>query len=108
MNKLVFNLASDAVIFVCFYLWRVQHIDAAREFLTIVLWMTACILVIGVFVAKKVNIPKYTALPAIYAYAITAAEIGLMVWSGMTALAAITFIAWVLIRVQINADKETA
>ena len=108
MRRFSFNLVSDAVIFGCFYLWQVQHVEAAHAFLQFVLWTFAILLVIGVFAAKpSKNKLRFTIKSAI-GYVITGTHIGLMVWTGMTALAVTYFLAWVLILSQLTQTTETA
>ena len=107
MRRFIFNLASDAVIFGCFYLWQVMHIEAAHSFLKFVLWTFAALLVIGVFYAKPGGKQRAT-LYAVVGYASTAAQVGLMVWTGMTALAVTYFIAWVLVLSQITQTEKAA
>jgi hypothetical protein len=108
MRRFAFNVVSDTVIFGCFYLWQIQHIEAAHAFLSFVLWTFAVLLVIGVFAAKPSAKPLRFSMTASTGYVITGVQIGLMVWTGMTALAVTYFLAWVLILSQTTQTKEAA
>jgi hypothetical protein len=107
MSKWIYALSTDAVVFGCFYLWKVEHIDAARAFLTFILWTFAILILLVAFVVGKEASRRSMAFHA-YTHASTALTVGLMVWSGMTACAITFFIGWVLVQPKIKVSKEPA
>ena len=105
MSKWINGLATDVVIFGCFYLWRVENIEAARSFITFVMWALGVLLWIGVLFGKS-GVRRRITLYTVYAFSSTAAAICLMVWSGMTACAITYFLAWVFAQAKISAATE--
>jgi hypothetical protein len=105
MNKWINGLAVDAVIFGCFYLWQVEHIASAKSFVTFAMWATAVLLWLGVFIGKAGGRKRVT-FYTVYAFASTAATIGLMVWSDMAACAITYFLAWLFAQAKISAATE--
>jgi hypothetical protein len=107
MSKWIYAVSTDAVVFGCFYLWKVENIGAARSFLQFVMWTFALLLLLAAFVAEKEMRRRSMAFHA-YTHFSTALTVGLMVWSGMTACAITFFIAWLLVQPKIRVTKESA
>lgn len=105
MRNFLFSVCIDAIIFGCFYLWQVQHVEAAHHFLTFVLWTFAALLWVGVLFGKSSKRTKFT-FNTLLAYITTAATVALMVFVGMTACAITYFLAWIFAQAKVTGEKE--
>jgi hypothetical protein len=111
MNKWIYSFATDGLIFGCFYAWQFMGIPQAKTFLTFVLWAFALLLLtcgfFGDTEAFKTKKRKGVIFRA-YACVSTVSVIGLLIYTGMVALAIAYFIGWVFCQTKINSAAEAA
>lgn len=102
MRSFLFNLTVDAVIFGAFYMWQAMHIEAAHTLLAIVLWTIAALTIIGLFGIKPSEKKSRVTVFTIYNRMATVAQLALMVWTGMAAVAAVILIGWMLLMAKLD------
>lgn len=107
INRWLYAITTDALVFGCFYLWQIEHVAAAKSFLNFILWTFAILMLIAGFVADKEK-KRRGFVFSFYVNVSHIALIGLMVWSGMVAVAITYFIGWLLVQPKIYGPTETA
>ncbi|HEX8894439.1 MAG TPA: hypothetical protein VF783_14005 [Terriglobales bacterium] len=106
MKRWAYAIATDAVIFGCFYLWLDRGFAPAKSFLVFIMWGLAIILIIAGLSMKEVKTKRSSAAYGFYTHLTMAAQIGLCVWSGWVALAIAQFFAWMLVFATVKETKE--
>jgi thiosulfate reductase cytochrome b subunit len=105
MSKWAYALATDALVFGCFYLWQVEHLEAAHRFLTFILWTFAVLYLVAGLFGKEMK-AKRSGLYIAVSHITSMAVIGLMVWTGMVALPIAYFLGWIFVNGKIKDGKE--
>lgn len=106
MKKWSYAIATDAIVFGCFYLWLSQGFAPAKSFLTFILWTFACIWIVGGLLVKEIKVGRPSPAYRLYTHATSAIQIGLCVWAGWVPLAIALFIGWMLIHATAKEKEE--